>query len=70
MAVLRHLAGDDLVGQGVDPGKVAALVGKPGDLCKNAASDIIDDAVDTSHNIASCRSIWLCYYTIKQLNME
>lgn len=54
MAVLCVLAGDDFVGQGVDAGKVAALVGEAGDLCENLSSKVVNYAVYTSHDSASC----------------
>ena len=54
VAVLGVLAGDDFVGQGVDAREVAALVGEAGDLCENLSSKVVNYAVYTSHDSASC----------------
>ena len=55
VAMLCHLAGNDLVGDHIHPVQIAALIGKTGYLGKDIPADIIHRAVYTSHSpFSSC----------------
>ena len=53
VAVMGDLAGQNLVGDSVHSGIVAALVGQLCNLSKNAAANLVHSTVYTSHNRTS-----------------